>query len=1676
VKRTPVVDGRRVERFIRELKAAAPHYVPDMSLADANPGVALIQIFAHLAELVDVRIDRAPDKHFVAFLDSLGILPLPARAARAAVAFRLAADLQSPVLIPAGTRVTAPGPEDEIPFETRTPLLALPGGIAAMYAADPANDAIFRPPPRFLAQQPRAATQLQYVVQAFAAAGADRLQLDHTTDLAPGAYVRIDCREQHVIRKVDDGNIVALERPLAREVNPAAPVAPIRDFEVFNGINLQEHVLHIAHGGVLTLKERAEITVSLQLQRPSTVPLDLVWQFWTKDDTAKPEQEAHWQDLEVVSDGTVGLMVSGDIVLLNPKPLEVKPVAIDGIENRWIRAKVIGKLTGTTESLPRVESLSIAAKSKVPGDGIPPDQAFYNATPIDAQVGAEIGFLPFGPEPRQFDQFYIASEEAFSKKDATIKLHFTLDLQTLASPAAAAIPQAVGSEVRAYSIGLRRRLYQLPVSTGNWESLGDPSTRPMTGRPDGSRYLPVEDSVPAVLPGATTDQFGVFVMASDTLAQLPNSVWMFRPAAPGSPWVDLSGPVDNGGNRKPLRFSPAAVQPATPTFGRVFVVDGDGALHSRLVADLIPTLGNWQSHGGPPHVRLMSSPFVVRDPVTGGLFVYVTGVDTDDGSRAVYEFADTAQTWRQLASAPFQAFSRPFAVAAAGGIRVYVVGYVLNGQTKAWQLRECDPGAGAFVTWDSLGLPPSAGPANGFDVELAEGKPDACAPSGHVEDIQTGTTAGRHLFLRSADGRLYERLDDVNDWRPRQVPGDPRVIGSASTLVQTIGGETHLDTFVATNRNSLARIALALVQGVVPVNALRRVALLGGAVPAGNPSAYDGTDIDIVDGGSGQISTIVASDTSARLVRAANALVPLPGETAAIRILKHLHSGTAPAGSSVKLPSETAAVIGQILDIAGKRRTVLTFNTATKVATFDPPLGSLSQQTTYEVYAATHEAPGRAGAERALVLRVEDGTAGPAMRAEYLRVDGTLPPYPADLFSARTGVAVLGVAAPAIGNSRFTLARVVEGTTMEFRGLEELEVLPALSWEYWNGRGWLSLTVISDSTRSLLADGVVVFDAPDSLEKTEVVGQNNFWIRARLVGGDYGHVTFIVEKNGEVKSQANSLRPPKVRELRISYDAKPAPPEACITLNNLDYVNQTAAAQLNGAHFAPFERLEDAQLTVFVGFDQAFKSGPVQILFDAAERETDPRRPPAFAWKFRKDHAWRDIAYDDGSVALTQQGILALSSPDRLTRETLFSHSLYWVKGSFRTDRSLDVADYPRPLLRGAFLNTAWAVHGETITEEAIGSSSGDERQAFHLQHADILEKEDIRVREALSIEEQLQIERAQGAGAVVRREDLGGTWVQWRETNAFFDAGPEDRFYRIDRAAGVLHFGDGHHGRIPPAGLDNIRAFSYRTGGGEIGNLAPGAIDTLATSIDGVESAFNPTATGGGSDKADTKAMLTVGPRQISHRGRAVSPEDFEELAYEASRQVAKVRCLPATNLARLGAGRPDPCDQRQHHPARDAHGWVSLIIVPVSSDPLPCPTLELRRAVADFLRDRAPSSLVAGDRLAVRPPDYVVVDVFADVFVSSLQKASQVENQAVDRLRTFLHPLKGGPAGDGWDFGRPLSASDVFAELERIPDIDRVERLSFAVGPTVYDAAVPVGPNELLAGGTPKIRVRLG
>ena len=72
---------------------------------------------------------------------------------------------------------------------------------------------------------------------------------------------------------------------------------------------------------------------------------------------------------------------------------------------------------------------------------------------------------------------------------------------------------------------------------------------------------------------------------------------------------------------------------------------------------------------------------------------------------------------------------------------------------------------------------------------------------------------------------------------------------------------------------------------------------------------------------------------------------------------------------------------------------------------------------------------------------------------------------------------------------------------------------------------------------------------------------------------------------------------------------------------------------------------------------------------------------------------------------------------------------------------------------------------------------------------------------------------------------------------------------------------------------------------------------------------------------------------------------------------------------------------------------------------------------------------------RINVIGPGYLPVEVVVEVRPVSLPQASAVRQAVLSALDTFLHPLTGGPDGQGWAFGRDVFLSELYAAFEAIP-----------------------------------------
>ena len=245
-----------------------------------------------------------------------------------------------------------------------------------------------------------------------------------------------------------------------------------------------------------------------------------------------------------------------------------------------------------------------------------------------------------------------------------------------------------------------------------------------------------------------------------------------------------------------------------------------------------------------------------------------------------------------------------------------------------------------------------------------------------------------------------------------------------------------------------------------------------------------------------------------------------------------------------------------------------------------------------------------------------------------------------------------------------------------------------------------------------------------------------------------------------------------------------------------------------------------------------------------------------------------------------------------------------------------------------------------------------------------------------------------------------------WTEVPHFAESGPDDLHYRIDalRRRGAARPGRAPGRRQPPAlrrrARGGVRRWcSRRTAAvaGGAGNVTAGQVRVLKTSVPYVARVENRAAAVGGADAETLDDAKVRGPMLLRSRGRAVTAEDFIQLAQDIAPEVARVHC------ARQPRGRPGRGRARARRTPRRRRRR--------GPDPPGRPPPGGGHDAADQPRALDARRLV-GTRLLVAPPTYVGLTVVVDVHARERYDAGPGARRRAPRgLRPASTPSPAAP-----------------------------------------------------------------
>lgn len=143
--RAPQISQMNAETILADIRKKASFYVPEWNTEDERDfGVGLSRIFANMTDTITSRLNEAPHKHFLSFLEMLDFSLIPASPARVPLTFVLSEGTSENVLIESSVQASAEGPDGKpVIFETETNIIATPSKLVSVYSVIKDKDEIF---------------------------------------------------------------------------------------------------------------------------------------------------------------------------------------------------------------------------------------------------------------------------------------------------------------------------------------------------------------------------------------------------------------------------------------------------------------------------------------------------------------------------------------------------------------------------------------------------------------------------------------------------------------------------------------------------------------------------------------------------------------------------------------------------------------------------------------------------------------------------------------------------------------------------------------------------------------------------------------------------------------------------------------------------------------------------------------------------------------------------------------------------------------------------------------------------------------------------------------------------------------------------------------------------------------------------------------------------------------------------------------------------------------------------------------------------------------------------------------------------------------------------------------------------------------------------------------------
>lgn len=576
-------------------------------------------------------------------------------------------------------------------------------------------------------------------------------------------------------------------------------------------------------------------------------------------------------------------------------------------------------------------------------------------------------------------------------------------------------------------------------------------------------------------------------------------------------------------------------------------------------------------------------------------------------------------------------------------------------------------------------------------------------------------------------------------------------------------------------------------------------------------------------------------------------------------------------------------------------------------------------------------------------------------------------------------------------------------------------------WEYWNGIGWAKLQL--DSNYSKLFNNtlefqkrnvIISFKCPNDMEETVVNSNKGLFIRIRVLRVENAYMI-----NGNYIS-------PIIDNIKFSYkyNTTVIPQKVYSTNNTVERVYDFKEIIDENKEIHLLEKIAIINNITYLGFEKKPLGGPIKILFSLSTFLS--KDIPILTWEYYSNDGWKILTLIDETENMRKSGIVSFIGEEDLTQKVMFNKNRYWIR-IYNLSKHYEDEHINLPVINGIYINTTPILQNDAQDDEFFDIKVYEKNKVCKLLSNNVNHIE-VWINEYGKIsEDEMNNMDSQNIDVIKNvTGEIETIWVKWEGVNDFIISSNNDRHYIVDKNNGLIYFGDGTNGKIPTYQEERSIKVKYSIGGGEHGNLDKNQITNMTRNLGYINTIFNPMAISGGCNMETISEAIERSPNILKHRGRAVTLSDYENIAKEASRNIAKVKCFSGINTE-----------------GEKEFGNITLVILQKGNLGDSLYFNGLKYEVMKYFKKRNINMLNKKEKFNVIAPQFVNISVKIDLYTQDLDYVFLVKQEIENRICEFINPMTGNFNKKGWEIGQLPEINQILNCLKDIKKIKKINNI---------------------------------